>query len=229
MLLDMCGKPLIARTVEQAHKATLLDDVFVATDSQEIKKAVLEYGGKVVDTSDKPQTGSDRVAEAAAKVQGGADIVINIQGDEPLMPPEAIDHVTDLLLSDEKADMSTVATPFTDDTDIDEPGLVKVVLDIFGYALYFSRSRIPYERSTYSNYYNHLGIYGYRYDFLMKYTKLEQTPLEQAELLEQLRALENGYRIKVGIGAYERAEVNEQHEFERAVTILEDKIKNNER
>lgn len=218
MLIDIEGMPLIVRTYRQALQAKLLDAVVVATDSPEIREAVVAYGGRVIMTSKKPKTGSDRVAEAAKKFTDfKPSIVLNIQGDEPLMPPTAIDLTARLLLDDSKAPMSTVATPFTLGQDVDEPGLVKVVTDKEGYALYFSRSRLPYPRATTTHtYLNHLGIYGYRFGMLQKFVTLRQTPLEKIELLEQLRALENGYRIKVGIGNFKRAEVNEPHELERA-------------
>lgn len=227
MLLDMLGKPLIVRTYEQAKKAKLLDALVVATDSSEIEAAVRAFGGRVIRTSSRPENGTERVAEAARKFKDfKPDIVINIQGDEPLMPPEAIDHTAKLLLKND-AVMSTVATPFKNDADLAKPGLVKVALDCNGYALYFSRSTIPYARTTVpiGQYLNHLGLYGYTRDFLLQYVRLKPTPLEKAELLEQLRALENGYRIIVGIGEFERAEVNEMHEFKKALTIMRRQLK----
>lgn len=223
MLLDMLGKPLIVRTYEQAKKASMLDDVVVATDSKEIREAVESFGGKVLMTSSRPKTGSDRVAEAASKYKEFIPgIVLNIQGDEPLMPPAAINLTAELLIGEKRAVMSTVASPFKKGKDLAEPGLVKVVLDKAGYALYFSRSVIPYPRVPVpaGRYLNHIGIYGYTRAFLSTYVRLRQTPLELAESLEQLRALENGYEIKVGVGAFDRAEVNEPHEFKKALRIL---------
>jgi 3-deoxy-manno-octulosonate cytidylyltransferase (CMP-KDO synthetase) len=223
MLLDMLGKPLIVRTYEQAKKAKMLDAVVVATDSLEIKEAVEAFGGKVLLTSNKPKTGSDRVAEAAEKFKEFTpDIVLNIQGDEPLMPPSAINKTAQLLIGEKRAVMSTVASRFIQESDLSEPGLVKVVTDKNGYALYFSRSVIPNPRvvTPIEHYYNHIGIYGYKRDFLKQYVKLKQTPLEIAESLEQLRALENGFEIIVGIGKFERAEVNEAHEFKKALAML---------
>lgn len=226
MLLDMYGVPLIVRTWKQAKKASLLDEVVVATDSVDIKDVVESYGGKVIQTSKKPKTGSDRVAEAATRFKEFKPrIVLNIQGDEPLMPPKAINMTARLLIDEEHAVMSTVATPFKRERDIQEPGLVKVVCDKEGYALYFSRSVIPHPRESYTHYLNHLGIYGYKYDFLSVYAKLRQTPLERAELLEQLRVLENGYKIKVGVGDFIRAEVNEPHEFKKALRLLKSQMR----
>ena len=214
MLQDICGKPMIQWTYEQVKKAKILDALVVATDSKEIADVILSIGGDVIMTSSKPKTGTDRVAEAARKFKVfRPDIVLNIQGDEPLMPVAAITKTAQLLLEDSDLVMSTVARPFPKDGDLNEPGQVKVVLDKDNFALYFSRSKIPFDRSSYSNYFNHLGIYGYTYDFLQEFVKFKQTPLEKAEILEQLRALENGYKIKVGIGKYERVEVNEPHEL----------------
>lgn len=221
MLQDICGKPLIQWTYLQAKKAKILDAVVVATDSEEIAAAVRAVGGEVIMTSSKPQTGTDRVAEAARKFRKfKPDVVLNIQGDEPLMPIAAITKTAKIILDDTSVVMSTVARPFPKGGDLNLSGQVKVVLDKQKNALYFSRSKIPFDRVPYANYYNHLGIYGYTYDFLVKFVKFKQTPLEKAELLEQLRALENGYRIKVGIGTYERVEVNEPHELEEVRKIM---------
>lgn len=221
MLQDICGKPMIVWTYEQVKKAKILDALVVATDSHEIAEVVLRIGGEVLMTSSKPQTGTDRVAEAARKFKGFMpDIVLNIQGDEPLMPITAITKTAKLLTDNPEVVMSTVARPYPLENDLNEPGQVKVVLDTDGFALYFSRSKIPFDRLPYENYYNHLGIYGYRYDFLQQFVRWKQTPLENAELLEQLRALEHGYKIKVGIGNYDRVEVNEPHELEAARILI---------
>ena len=227
MLLDMWGKPLIVRTYEQAKKATLLDALVVATDSNEIQEAVTQYGGRVIRTSSRPENGTERVAEATKKFTDFVpDIVLNIQGDEPLMPPAAIDLTVTLLLKETDAVMSTVATSFKKASDIKKPGLVKVVCDASGRALYFSRSPIPYARAEVPTrqYLNHLGLYGYTRDFLARYVRLKPTPLERAELLEQLRALEHGYQILVGVGDFERAEVNEMHEFKKARALMKRRL-----
>ncbi len=221
MLQDICGKPLILRTYEQVKKAKILDALVVATDSEEIADIILRAGGAVIMTSSKPKTGTDRVAEAARKFSAfKPDIVLNIQGDEPLMPVAAITKTASLLLENSKEVMSTVARPFPQNASLDEAGQVKVVLDMQSHALYFSRSKIPFNREPYQKYYNHLGIYGYTYDFLQKFVSWQQTSLEKAELLEQLRALEHGYRILVGTGKYERVEVNEHHELEAVRAIF---------
>ncbi len=226
MLQDICGKPMIQWTYESVKKAKILDAVVVATDSIEIADAVKAVGGMVLMTSSKPKNGTERVAEAARLFNGfKPDIVINIQGDEPMMPVSAITKTVELLLADGKTVMSTVARPFPKGGNLAEPGQVKVVLDKDNYALYFSRSKIPYERTPYAKFYNHIGIYGYQYEFLQKFVTFRQTPLEKAELLEQLRALENGFKIKVGIGKYERLEVNEPHELEAVRKMMARRLK----
>jgi len=212
---------MIEWTYRQVKKARILDAVVVATDSEEIAEVIRNIGGHVVMTSTKPQTGTDRVAEAARLFKKfKPDIVLNIQGDEPLMPLTAITKTAQILIKNPEVVMSTVARPFPIGSSLDEAGQVKVVLDKNGDALYFSRSKIPFDRSPYEKYYNHIGIYGYKYDFLQKFVKFKQTPLEKAEILEQLRALENGYKIRVGIGNYERVEVNEPHELEAARKLM---------
>ena len=221
LLLTINGLPLITYTMKQVQKAKLLDAVIVATDSKEIARAVESYGGKAVMTSASIKTGSDRVAAAAKKFTAFIpDIVVNIQGDEPLIPEKAIDTVVKLLLKDSSAVMSTVATPLTDKRDLHDPGVVKVVCDGRGNALYFSRSLIPNPRAPYHKYLKHIGLYAFRRKFLYTYVRLLQTELEKAELLEQLRALENGYSIKVGVGKFDRVEVNTKEEFERVKRII---------
>lgn len=215
MLADINGKPLVWHTWHQAKKAHKLDAVVVATDSVEIRDALVPHGADVVMTSSAIKTGTDRVAAAArAFKRFKPDIVLNIQGDEPMMPPAAINATADLLIKNPTAVMSTVATRFRSPKDLPNPGFVKVVRDKAGRALYFSRSVIPFERAAAGvDYLWHIGLYGFRYNFLMRYTRLPQTPLEKTELLEQLRALENGYDILVGVGRYDRMEVNTPEEL----------------
>lgn len=226
MLKEIGGKPLIYYTWKQAMKAKLVDAVVVATDSKEIAEAVVKFGGVAMMSPSRIKCGSDRTAYVASKFKKfKPDIVINLQGDEPLIPPAAIDKTVDLLLKDSKQVMSTVGTPFTNDADRNSPNFVKVVTDKNGMALYFCRSLIPYPRVPFNKHIKHLGIYGYRADFLKTYVRLKQTPLEKIELLEQLRALENGYQIKVGIGNYHQLEVNTQEEFDRVKMLIEGKKK----
>ncbi len=217
MLVDICGKPLIQHTWEQASKAKL-DILVVATDSEEIADVVKSFGGKVVMTGEH-NTGSDRVAEAAR--QFPCDVVVNIQGDEPMVPPEAINQLTEMMLSSNEV-MGTVCVPFNDQR-LESPEVIKVVLDKQNYALYFSRSVAPFPRTSYTNYYSKLGLYAFQYDFLQEFVRMEQTSLEIAESLEQLRALENGYKIKAVIGNYTREEVNSSLELERVRKIFANK------
>jgi len=194
-LADIDGKPMIQHVYERASKSKKLDDLLVATDDQRIIDAVNKFGGKAVLTSEKHPSGSDRVAEVAKKLD--ADIVVNIQGDEPFINPEMIDEVVEPF-ENKSLLMATLMHEVLDESDFENPNVVKVVVNREGFALYFSRSLIPYPRNRIDfHVYEHIGLYSYRKDFLLKLTKLPPTPLERIESLEQLRALENGYKIKV--------------------------------
>lgn len=195
-LADVAGKPLIARVYEQAVKAKLPSEFIVAVDDERVYNAVTRIGGKAVMTRKDHPTGTDRLAEAAQNYPD-ADVIINIQGDEPLIDPELIDRLAQLFINDEKLMMATVKTPMLDE-EKNEPGNVKVITDKNNYAIYFSRSLIPYPRNDMGvTVYKHIGIYAYRRDFLLNYARMKPTLLEQTESLEQLRAIENGYKIKV--------------------------------
>jgi len=194
------GLPIIVRVFKQAEKSTTLDDVIVATDDQRIVDTVIKHGGKAVITDGGFSCGSDRVAWAARDIK--TDLVINIQGDEPMLSPEVIDKVADYLIDNPKAVMSTACSRITDISEIDNPDVVKVVLARDSHALYFSRSKIPWFdnideqiNADSVNVYRHIGIYGFTSEFLQVFASLNQTPLEKTEKLEQLRALENGYNI----------------------------------
>ena len=194
-LADIDGKPMIQHVYERASKSKKLDDLLVATDDQRIIDAVNKFGGKAVLTSEKHPSGSDRVAEVAKKLD--ADIVVNVQGDEPFINPEMIDEVVEPF-ENKNLLMATLMHEVLDESDFENPNVVKVVVNREGFALYFSRSLIPYPRNRIDfHVYEHIGLYSYRKDFLLKLTKLPPTPLERIESLEQLRALENGYKIKV--------------------------------
>ena len=195
-LADIAGKPMIVRVYERVLQATKPSEVIVAVDDERVYNAVLNDGGKAVMTAKNHPTGTDRLAEVALKCKD-ADVIINVQGDEPLIDPQVIDNLAEAFIADENLQMATVKTTMQED-EKNEPGNVKVITDKNDYALYFSRSLIPYPReNTGVIVYKHIGIYGYRRDFLLQYAKMEPTPLEQTESLEQLRALENGYKIKV--------------------------------
>jgi len=218
MLADIGGNPLIYHTWKQAHMATCLDDIVVATDSPEIAQAVKAFGGVAVMTSAGCRSGSDRVAEVAAQYTW-ADILVNIQGDEPVLSPGAIDAAVDALKQDCTAHMATVATPCTDEKEIDSPTTAKVAVDRAGNALYFSRSRIPYPR-TEASYLKHIGLYAFRREFLLLFPTLSQTTLEKAESLEQLRVLEHGYKIKVAIGDFTSVGVDTPDDLERVTHMI---------
>ena len=196
-LKDIAGKPMICRVYERAAQAKRVSATLVATDDERIKTAVEEHGGQAMMTRNDHPTGTDRLAEVAA-AHTEADLIIHVQGDEPLIDPGLIDELAAAFDDDADLQMATVMTEITDPEEQKNPNNVKVVTDQNGYALYFSRSLMPYPRHEgKSPVYKHIGIYAYRRDFLLRFAKMPQTPLEQAESLEQLRALENGYRIRV--------------------------------
>ena len=195
-LRDIFGEPMICRVYERASKSKLIDKAIVATDDERIFEAVKKFGGEVMMTRKDHQTGTDRLAEVAEKISD-VDLIINVQGDEPLINPNLIDDLINLFV-DENLQMATVATELTFEDEIKNPNNVKVVTDLNNFALYFSRSIIPYPRNVgKAKVFKHIGIYAYRREFLLKYAKMNPTPLEQSESLEQLRALEHGYKIKV--------------------------------
>jgi 3-deoxy-manno-octulosonate cytidylyltransferase (CMP-KDO synthetase) len=195
-LADINGKPMIQRVYERACLAKTPAQVLVAADDERVFDAVRNCGGQVMMTAKDHATGTDRLAEVAKKYID-MDIIINVQGDEPLIEPQIIDALAAAFIEDPKLNMATIKTPIAD-AEKENPNNVKVVTDRNGYALYFSRSLMPYPRAdTGVQVYKHIGIYAYRRDFLLKYAVMESTPLEKTESLEQLRALENGYKIKV--------------------------------
>jgi 3-deoxy-manno-octulosonate cytidylyltransferase (CMP-KDO synthetase) len=214
-LADIRGKPMVQHVYERARASVLLDDVMVATDDVRIADTVRKFGGKIVMTSPGHRTGSERVAEVAEGI--GAEIIANIQGDEPLIRGEIIDEAIRPLVRDRSIQISTLKRPLTQVSDWFNPNVVKVVTDREGFALYFSRSPIPFfrdeplsdrqvlaskeEHGTVSlpsgPLYGHIGLYVYRRSLLLSIRQMEPTPLERAEGLEQLRLLENGFRIKV--------------------------------
>ena len=193
----IAGKPMIQHVYERACQAQLPDEVVVATDNELVEQAVLAFGGKAVMTSPDHPSGTDRLAEVAL-MYPDVDVIVNVQGDEPMIPPEVVDRLAVVFKDDADLKMATMKVVM-DEEDYNNPAAVKVVTDQRGYALYFSRSLMPYPRNKPEGYkvFKHVGIYAYRRDFLLKYAALEPTPLEKAESLEQLRALENGYKIKV--------------------------------
>lgn len=202
-LAEIAGKPMIQWVYEGASKARLLDALVVATDDERIYSAVRQFGGNAVVTSDKHPSGTDRVAEVAKKTS--AEIVVNIQGDEPLITGDVVDEAVRLLLDDPQASVGTLVSPLDDPDDLADPSVAKVVVSRNGRALYFSRSPIPHVRELdraqwvrEHRFWKHIGVYVFRRDFLLEFVSWPVSALEKAEHLEQLRILENGYFIKIG-------------------------------
>ncbi|MDD5291616.1 MAG: 3-deoxy-manno-octulosonate cytidylyltransferase [Candidatus Omnitrophica bacterium] len=198
VLADINGKPMIQHVWERARQAKLLDDLIVACDDERIYKVVKEFGGNAIFTAKGHASGTDRITEIANPLE--VKIVLNIQADEPMLHPSIIDSIIESLKMDETLSVATVIKKIEHPEEINDSNVVKVVIDKNNFALYFSRLPIPFIRDEQNQemvYYKHLGIYGYTKDFLFTYKNLPQSRLEKLEKLEQLRILENGYRIKV--------------------------------
>ena len=207
---------MLQHVYERAGQSRYLSGLLVATDDDRIAATVREFGGRVRMTSTEHPSGTDRLAEVASAED--AALYVNIQGDEPLIDPDAIDAAILSVLHDENIFMGTLRKKITDPSDIGNPNVVKVVTNLLEDAIYFSRYSIPYERdgaSEVSPHYKHIGLYVYRREFLLSYPDLSIGPLEQAERLEQLRALENGYRIRVNKTEYESLGVDTPEDLER--------------
>ena len=214
LLLPLGGKPLILHTLDRARAARNVDRVIVATDDDRIYSAVTDAGCEAAITSSEHRSGSDRIAEVAGALPLGS-VVVNVQGDEPLISPSTIEKAVDAMLSDDSADIATTCEPISHATDVTDPNVVKVVADSRGYALYFSRSPIPFPRDAVmrcggalelalrdepgllSRFRKHTGLYVYRREYLLEFRSALPTSLEETESLEQLRALQNGARIRV--------------------------------
>ena len=196
VMAEIGGKPMIVRVAEQCLK-TEADQVYVAADDERVAEAVRALGVPVVMTPPDLPTGTDRIAMIAKDLND--DIIINVQGDEPFIPPTLINSLIKQLKDEDSLNMNSACTVFKHDADVNNPAHVKVVLDKNGYALYFSRLPIPFDRDGNINplRYKHIGIYGYRRKFLLEFAQMDKTPLESSEMLEQLRALESGERIKM--------------------------------
>ena len=196
-LVDICGKPMIYWVYQQAGKVKEFDKVYIATDDERIREACEQYNMDVIMTSDKHQTGSDRVAEVATKVEG--DLFVNVQGDEPVINPEMIRQVISIFLEDSEVYFGSLKKEITDPEEIKAASTVKVVTDDNGDAMYFSRSIIPsnIKDGKLARIFRHVGIYAYKRDFLLKFTNMEQTELELGEGIEPLRAMQHGYKIRL--------------------------------
>ena len=195
VLAEIAGKPMIQWVYEQASQSLTLDQLFVAVDDQRVLKCVEEFGGMAVMTKDNHQRGTDRIAEAVEHIP--TDIIVNIQGDQPLLDPLMIDEAVQALLEDTSVQMSTLKIKIGAE-EYHDPAVVKVVADAYDIALYFSRSLIPYPRDEATvDVFEHVGLYVYRKDFLLLISKIPPSYLEKIEMLEQLRVMESGYKIKV--------------------------------
>lgn len=220
-LLKANNKPIIQWVWEKASSCERVDRVIVATDDDRIFNACKEFGAEVEMTSSEHKSGSDRIAEVA-KRHPEIGYIINLQGDEPLIEKSNIELVIDGILEDEMADISTLVREIKDEDEINNPNLVKCVFDLNNYAMYFSRSKIPYERNFgKAKFYGHLGIYGYKKDALFKMTSLSQATYEQAESLEQLRALQNGMKIKVAVVNNIPVGIDTLEDFEKFKSMVE--------
>lgn len=223
-LIVVQGKPIIQWVYEKAAMSELADIIIVATDDSRIFDAVKAFGGNVEMTSANHKCGSDRIREVAER-HPEISYIVNLQGDEPLITPESIDEVIRNVKDDIAADISTLIRPLTDENEINNPNLVKCARDLNGFALYFSRSKIPYERNTgIAEFWGHLGIYGYKRDALFKMTSLPQSPLEKTESLEQLRALENGMKIKTSVVNFVPVGIDTKEDLEKFKEIVSSKL-----
>jgi 3-deoxy-manno-octulosonate cytidylyltransferase (CMP-KDO synthetase) len=227
--------PMIMHVVERASRARLISRVIVATDDERIVEAVLAHGGEAQMTSPGLASGTDRVAAVAAQLD--CEFVVNVQGDEPLIEPSTIDAAIAPLMEDSRIQISTASEPITTVEDVFNPSVVKVVTDARGLALYFSRSPIPYVRPAegltleeslgadpglLSNYRKHSGLYAYRAGFLRQFARMEPSPLERLEALEQLRALENGFDIRVVPVEHRSIGVDTEQDYERVKRLIEE-------
>lgn len=225
-LIDIAGKPMIQWVYESAQQAQLVDRVIVATDDKRILETVARFGGEAELTSPHHLSGTDRIAEVADRLS--CDIIINLQGDEPLMEPRLVDEVARLVEDNTEVYMASAQSPITKMENLMNPNVVKVVADCSGYALYFSRSPIPYCSAGEENKhtplgFKHIGLYVYRREFLMKFVALGPSALEKLERLEQLRALENGYRIKLHSTEYDPIGVDTPADVEQVVKKIKER------
>ena len=217
LLKDKTGKPLIQHVVEQVQQATSISEIIVAVENPKIRHAVKRLGVTVARTGTHPN-GTSRIAAVVAKMHPPPPIIVNVQGDEPEIEPAVIDLLVAGLAADPQARMATIASEFQEGEDRSDPNIVKVVIDQLGRAIYFSRSLIPFDRDKAGiTPLRHVGIYAYRPDFLLEYVKLPATPLEQIEKLEQLRAIEHGYKIAVAKASVAHHGIDTPEQYEQFV------------
>jgi len=218
LMQDLCGKPVIVHTYERVADTRLFDEVYVVTDDDRIEKAIREVGGKVICSKKEHNSGSDRLAEASRDLD--VDIIVNVQGDEPFTDKENLQKVIDIFAKDltKSIAVASLMERITDPDDIANPNNVKVVVNKFGEALYFSRNIIPFPRdpNTKVSYYKHIGIYAYRKEALQQFTELPPSLLEETEKLEQLRYLENGFKIRLALTNIPTIGIDTPEDLERA-------------
>lgn len=219
VLANLAGKPVVRHVYERTAACGVVDRVVIATDDSRVAEAVAGFGGDVVMTSPDHRCGSERTAEVAS--QGDWPLVLNVQGDEPLIVPESIRGCVERLLGDESLDASTLATEIRAEAEADSPHVVKVVVDLNGRALYFSRSPIPFASGgARGTVYKHIGVYCYRREYLLSLVKLDPGPLEKSESLEQLRILEHGGRIGVAVTPFDTVGIDVPEDLVRAERAL---------
>ena len=218
LMQDLCGKPVIVHTYERVADTRLFDEVYVVTDDDRIEKLIREVGGKVIRSKKEHNSGSDRLAEASRDLD--VDIIVNVQGDEPFTDKENLQKVIDIFAKDltKSIAVASLMERITDPDDIANPNNVKVVVNKFGEALYFSRNIIPFPRdpNTKVSYYKHIGIYAYRKEALQQFTELPPSLLEETEKLEQLRYLENGFKIRLALTDIPTIGIDTPEDLERA-------------
>ncbi len=222
VLAEIAGKPMIQHVWEEVRRSKVLNDVIIACDDKKVLMCAQCFGARAVLTSPKHASGTDRIAEAVKNIK--ADIIVNIQGDEPLIKVKVVDELARALLKDKDADMATVIKVIEKNEELANPNVVKVVIDKNKNALYFSRSLIPFNRDKSEvKYYKHLGIYAYRKSSLVRFTKLAKSKLENIEKLEQLRALENGFKIRAIETTIETVGVDTPEDLKRVVKLMKKK------
>ena len=218
LMQDLCGKPVIVHTYQRVADTNLFDQVYVVTDDDRIENAIHEVGGKVIRSQKEHNSGSDRLAEASKDLE--VDIIVNVQGDEPFTDKENLQKVIDIFANDSQKNIAVASLMerITHPDDIANPNNVKVVVNKFNEALYFSRSVIPFPRDTNTKvpYYKHIGIYAYRKDALQQFTQLPPSLLEETEKLEQLRYLENGFKIRLAVTDIPTIGIDTPEDLERA-------------
>lgn len=218
-LAEIRGKPMIQHVYERTASVESLEKVIIATDDERIREVVRSFKGSVVMTSTHHSSGTERIAEVARELS--SHIVVNVQGDEPLIHPSMILEVLSPFHGRDRPHMSTLKKRMADQEEIEDPNMVKVVTDTKGMALYFSRSPIPYPQKKKGPYFKHIGLYAYERDFLIELSQLKKTSLEEAESLEQLRVLEHGYQIKVIESQYNSIGVDTPKDLERVKEMIE--------